>query len=194
MKKINNENSKKNNRTRRISWLVLCLQCLFVFLTASVYEIRPSGTPVVTSSALHEVSVQETLLDGSYGDIRNSLLPSPPMVSFGSLIGLLPYGSLVARWKFLAFEPWLRKKGLDPSKFRQGSGPLRIYQAPVVITSSEARKNSEDQITEDMEVEDFRRVYEQEKIQFVSSFIGQLEDCFDLSARRQASSPVVNEQ
>ncbi|KAL9249596.1 Small ribosomal subunit protein bS1-like protein [Drosera capensis] len=166
---------------------------------------RPSGTPVVKSSALHEVYVQETLLDGSYGDIRNSLLPSPPMlndadweraenlfnsklkeeveiiscstrgfyVSFGSLIGLLPYGSLTARWKFLAFEPWLRKKGLDLSKFRLGSGASRIYQAPFVITSSEARKNSEVQITEDMGVEDVRRVYEQEKIQFVSSFIGQ---------------------
>ncbi|GAB2252524.1 hypothetical protein Droror1_Dr00005371 [Drosera rotundifolia] len=166
---------------------------------------RPSGTPVVKSSALHEVSVQETLLDVSYGDIRNSLLPLPPMlndadweraenlfnsklkeeveilscstrgfyVSFGSLIGLLPYGSLTARWKFLAFEPWLRKKGLDPSKFRLGSGAFRIYQAPFVFTSSKARKNSEVQITEDMEVEDVHRVYEQEKIQFVSSFIGQ---------------------
>ncbi|KAF2297778.1 hypothetical protein GH714_002741 [Hevea brasiliensis] len=37
------------------------------------------------------------------------------VVSFGSLIGLLPYCNLAAKWKFLAFESWLKQKGLDPS-------------------------------------------------------------------------------
>ncbi|KAL0329766.1 UNVERIFIED_CONTAM: hypothetical protein Sradi_4963300 [Sesamum radiatum] len=32
------------------------------------------------------------------------------VVSFGSLIGFLPYRNLAARWKFLAFESWLRRK------------------------------------------------------------------------------------
>ncbi|KAL8503794.1 hypothetical protein ACS0TY_022496 [Phlomoides rotata] len=32
------------------------------------------------------------------------------VVSFGSLIGFLPYRNLAAKWKFLAFESWLRRK------------------------------------------------------------------------------------
>ncbi|KAJ1406032.1 S1 domain [Sesbania bispinosa] len=73
------------------------------------------------------------------------------IVSFGSLVGFLPYRNLVSKWKFLAFESWLRQKGLDPSNSNK----------------------VEDKISPDMKLEDLLRIYDQEKIKFLSSFIGQ---------------------
>ncbi|XP_047943324.1 uncharacterized protein LOC125190157 isoform X2 [Salvia hispanica] len=101
------------------------------------------------------------------------------VVSFGSLIGFLPYRNLAARWKFLAFESWLRRKGLDPSLYRQNLGIIGKYEASSVMDSPESVKSSEidsktdEALTQDMKLEDLLMLYDQEKLKFLSSFVGQ---------------------
>lgn len=101
-------------------------------------------------------------------------------VSFGSLIGFLPYRNLGAKWKFLAFESWLRQKGLDPSMYRQNLGTIGSYDVSNRITTLNSSvdpkvdKNLGGEILADMKLEDLLRVYDQEKMKFLSSFVGQV--------------------
>ncbi|XP_019435560.1 PREDICTED: uncharacterized protein LOC109342045 [Lupinus angustifolius] len=100
-------------------------------------------------------------------------------VSFGSLVGFLPYRNLASRWKFLAFESWLRQKGLDPSLYKQNLGTTTSYGVENKNVSSdslpylESGSKLEEKISPDMKLEDLLRIYDQEKIKFLSSFIGQ---------------------
>lgn len=99
------------------------------------------------------------------------------------MIGFLPYRNLAARWKFLAFESWLRRKGLDPSLYRQNLGVIGRYEATSMIDTSEPATNSEigsstdEAITSDMKLEDLLMLYDQEKLKFLSSFVGQVRMC-----------------
>lgn len=108
-----------------------------------------------------------------------SCSPRGFVVSFGSLIGFLPYRNLAAKWKFLAFESWLRRNGLDPSKYRQNLGIIGNDEFPNKNSSLESSslpeisKKSELELTADMELEDLLSIYDQEKIQYLSSYIGQ---------------------
>ncbi|GFY97337.1 nucleic acid-binding, OB-fold-like protein [Actinidia rufa] len=100
------------------------------------------------------------------------------IVSFGSLIGFLPYRNLASRWKFLAFESWLRRKGLDPFKYKPNLGIIGNYETEN-NTSLDSNLDQEiDQkidvdISPDMELEDLLRFYGQEKLQFLSFYVGQ---------------------
>lgn len=99
-------------------------------------------------------------------------------VSFGSSIGFLPYRNLGAKWKFLAFESWLRKKGVDPSLYRQNLSILGSYDASskdlgLESTSGKENQNSEVSPTK-VKFEDLYEAYDQEKNKFLSSFIGQV--------------------
>ncbi|XP_060180061.1 uncharacterized protein LOC132609884 [Lycium barbarum] len=98
------------------------------------------------------------------------------VVSFGSLIGFLPYRNLAARWKFLAFESWLRQKGLDPSLYKQGLGIIDGFgkaASPEAGIEPQVAKNGDQEISPDMKLEDLLRIYDQEKLKFLSSFVGQ---------------------
>ncbi|XP_047340977.1 uncharacterized protein LOC124944694 [Impatiens glandulifera] len=100
------------------------------------------------------------------------------VVSFGSLIGFLPYRNLVARWKFIAFESWLRKKGLDPSKYRQNLGIVGKSNSDNISALDTASATNidqkfEEEILPDMKLDDLSRIYDQEKLSFLSSFVGQ---------------------
>ncbi|XP_059316779.1 uncharacterized protein LOC132067524 [Lycium ferocissimum] len=98
------------------------------------------------------------------------------VVSFGSLIGFLPYRNLAARWKFLAFESWLRQKGLDPSLYKQGLGIIDGFgkaASPEAGIDPQVAKNGDQEISPDMKLEDLLRIYDQEKLKFLSSFVGQ---------------------
>lgn len=101
------------------------------------------------------------------------------MVSFGSLIGFLPYRNLGAKWKFLAFESWLRTKGLDPSMYRQNLSVLGNYDVQTSNLPLESNKNQdmdskyEEPLPSTMKFDDLLEAYDQEKIKFLSSFIGQ---------------------
>ncbi|XP_062074259.1 uncharacterized protein LOC133778378 [Humulus lupulus] len=101
------------------------------------------------------------------------------VVSFGSLIGFLPYRNLSAKWKFLAFESWLRRKGLDPSLYRQNLGVIGNYEtgknSPFLDKSLDPNIDMKTggEISSDMKVEELLRIYDQEKIKFLQSFIGQ---------------------
>lgn len=90
-------------------------------------------------------------------------------VSFGSLIGFLPYRNLATKWKFIAFESWLRRKGLDPSTYRKSLGIIGNYNA----TSEEAEKIEGD-LPSHMKLEDLFALYDQEKVDYLSTFIGQV--------------------
>ncbi|URD74865.1 S1 RNA binding domain [Musa troglodytarum] len=99
------------------------------------------------------------------------------VVSFGSLIGFLPYRNLGAKWKFLAFESWLRKKGVDPSLYRQNLSILGSYDVSskelgLESTSGKENQNSEVSPTK-VKFEDLYEAYDREKNKFLSSFIGQ---------------------
>ncbi|XP_057525427.1 uncharacterized protein LOC130804829 [Amaranthus tricolor] len=102
------------------------------------------------------------------------------VVSFRSLIGFLPYRNLAAKWKFLAFESWLRKNGLDPSKYRQHLGIIGNEEVSSKTTSLESSPVLDDgveeksEISADMELEGLLKIYDQEKIQYLSSYVGQL--------------------
>ncbi|XP_010494619.1 PREDICTED: uncharacterized protein LOC104771738 [Camelina sativa] len=100
-------------------------------------------------------------------------------VSYGSLIGFLPYRNLAAKWKFLAFESWLRRKGVDPSLYRQNLGVIGgqdvTSKAPSPNSSldSEVATTINGEVSPDMKLEDLLMVYDREKQKFLSSFVGQ---------------------
>ncbi|KAJ4956334.1 hypothetical protein NE237_013117 [Protea cynaroides] len=101
------------------------------------------------------------------------------VASFGSLVGFLPYRNLSTKWKFLAFESWLRKNGLNPSMYKQNLG---------IIGNSEFRNkkhsldenmnlemglNNEEVLSPNMKFEDLLEMYDREKLKYLSSFVGQ---------------------
>ncbi|XP_031502406.1 uncharacterized protein LOC116265722 isoform X1 [Nymphaea colorata] len=95
------------------------------------------------------------------------------MVSFGSLIGFLPYRKLSGRWKFLAFESWLRRKGLDPLHYKQemeteGNASLdkNLNKQPLGIEIDE-------KLAPNVELNNLLDAYDQDKSKYLSSFIGQ---------------------
>uniref|UniRef100_A0A1J3IXS7 30S ribosomal protein S1 n=1 Tax=Noccaea caerulescens TaxID=107243 RepID=A0A1J3IXS7_NOCCA len=101
-------------------------------------------------------------------------------VSYGSLIGFLPYRNLAAKWKFLAFESWLRRKGVDPSLYRQNLGVIGgqdvTSKAPSPDSSlvdSEVGNAANGEVSSDMKLEDLLMVYDREKQKFLSSYVGQ---------------------
>ncbi|KAA8522382.1 hypothetical protein F0562_013257 [Nyssa sinensis] len=101
------------------------------------------------------------------------------VVSLGSLVGFLPYRNLTARWKFLAFESWLRRQGLSPSMYKQNLGIIGSYEVMNKTSSLESSlvpemdQKVEGEISPDMKLEDLLRIYDQEKLKFLSSFVGQ---------------------
>ncbi|XP_038971106.1 uncharacterized protein LOC103719423 isoform X2 [Phoenix dactylifera] len=95
------------------------------------------------------------------------------VVSFGSFIGFLPYRNLGAKWKFLAFESWLRKKGLDPSLYRQHLSILGTHGVNVKNRKSQETSQKDEVFPPDMKFEYLLEAYDQEKTKFLSSFIGQ---------------------
>ncbi|XP_076947431.1 uncharacterized protein LOC143619366 isoform X2 [Bidens hawaiensis] len=97
------------------------------------------------------------------------------VASFGSLIGFLPYRNLATKWKYLAFESWLRKKGLDPALYRQSLGVVGGYDATSKSTpeSTVDIKKFEGEISPDMKLEDLLAIYDHEKLKYLSSFVGQ---------------------
>ncbi|KAK4260559.1 hypothetical protein QN277_003656 [Acacia crassicarpa] len=101
------------------------------------------------------------------------------VASFGSLVGFLPYRNLSAKWKFFAFESWLRQKGLDPSIYKQNLGIITSYDKENKYFPLDSLQHMkidnvvEEKISPDMKLEDLLRIYDQEKIRFLSSFIGQ---------------------
>ncbi|XP_022159777.1 uncharacterized protein LOC111026097 isoform X2 [Momordica charantia] len=100
------------------------------------------------------------------------------VVSFGSLVGFIPYRNLAAKWKFLAFESWLRQKGLDPSIYKQNLGTIGSADSGSQNFSSTRPDLEKDvknggELTPDMKLEDLLQIYDREKIKFLSSFVGQ---------------------
>lgn len=101
-------------------------------------------------------------------------------VSFGSLVGFLPYRNLATKWKFLAFETWLRGKGLDPSMYRQSLAIIgnRDMQnktsTPDSSVDLESNQEIEGKISPEMKLDDLLRIYDQEKLKFLLSFVGQV--------------------
>ncbi|KAK1289672.1 hypothetical protein QJS10_CPB18g01528 [Acorus calamus] len=99
------------------------------------------------------------------------------VASFGSLIGFLPYRNLGAKWKFLSFESWLRKKGLDPSLYKQNLSIVGSNEAPNEILAKSTQILDVDQkeknIASNVKVEYLLEEYDQEKAKFLSSFVGQ---------------------
>lgn len=91
----------------------------------------------------------------------------------------MPYRNLASKWKFLAFESWLRRKGLDPSMYRQSLGIVGSFEvtnntSPDATPGPEIHKKLEGEISPDMKLEDLLRIYDQEKMKFLSSFVGQV--------------------
>ncbi|MED6216658.1 hypothetical protein PIB30_009544 [Stylosanthes scabra] len=128
--------------------------------------------------------VEDLIRNGDKADVEILSCSSKGfMVSFGSLVGFLPYRNLVPKWRFLAFESWLRKKGLDPSMYKQSLDTINV--SPNSPPYQENDNIVEDTISPDMKMEDLLRIYEQEKIKFLSSFIGQKVKANVLSAERK---------
>ncbi|KAF6135288.1 hypothetical protein GIB67_021650 [Kingdonia uniflora] len=100
------------------------------------------------------------------------------VASFGSLIGFLPYRYLGAKWKFLAFESWLKKKGLDPSMYKQKLGIVGGNEVQKEIQSRNKNLDStkdqqiEENLSPDMKLEELLKIYDDEKLKYLSSFIG----------------------
>lgn len=90
-------------------------------------------------------------------------------VSFGSLIGFLPYRNLATKWKFLAFESWLRRKGVDPNLYQKNLGIIGNFD-----TTSVEPDIVEGDISPHMKLEDLLALYDQEKVEYLSTFVGQV--------------------
>ncbi|PUZ73719.1 hypothetical protein GQ55_1G010000 [Panicum hallii var. hallii] len=105
--------------------------------------------------------------------------PKGFVVSLDSLIGFLPYRNLATKWKFLAFETWLRRKGGDPSLYKQSLGLEDGYDVhdrniePESSSVSEVAGEDQESLPSKPKFEDLLRAYNQEKSKFLSSFIGQ---------------------
>ncbi|RLM78670.1 uncharacterized protein C2845_PM12G00890 [Panicum miliaceum] len=105
--------------------------------------------------------------------------PKGFVVSLDSLIGFLPYRNLATKWKFLAFETWLRRKGGDPSLYKQSLGLEDGYEVhdrniePESSSVSEVAGEDQESLPSKPKFEDLLRAYSQEKSKFLSSFIGQ---------------------
>ncbi|XP_020599167.1 uncharacterized protein LOC110038617 [Phalaenopsis equestris] len=97
------------------------------------------------------------------------------VASVGSLIGFLPYRNLGTKWKFLAFESWLRKKGLDPSLYKQNLSIMGNYVGQSENPALDSCQILEKEIVSlpDMKFEGLLKTYEQEKMKYLSSFVGQ---------------------
>jgi hypothetical protein len=101
-------------------------------------------------------------------------------VSLDSLIGFLPYRNLATKWKFLAFETWLRRRGGDPSLYKQSLGLEDGFEVNDKSIESEsisvAETSGQDQesVPSKPRFEDLLRTYNLEKSKFLSSFIGQV--------------------
>jgi len=105
--------------------------------------------------------------------------PKGFVVSLDSLIGFLPYRNLATKWKFLAFETWLRRKGGDPSLYKQSLGLEDGYEVhdsniePESSSVSEVAGEDQESLPSKPKFEYLLRAYNQEKSKFLSSFIGQ---------------------
>ncbi|KAG8057884.1 hypothetical protein GUJ93_ZPchr0002g26755 [Zizania palustris] len=101
------------------------------------------------------------------------------VVSLDSLIGFLPYRNLATKWKFLAFETWLRQKGGDPSLYKQSLSIEESFEIndrnteSVSSSDSELAAQHQGSLPSKENFEDLLRTYNQEKSKFLSSFIGQ---------------------
>uniref|UniRef100_A0A0D9VBB3 S1 motif domain-containing protein n=1 Tax=Leersia perrieri TaxID=77586 RepID=A0A0D9VBB3_9ORYZ len=101
------------------------------------------------------------------------------VVSLDSLIGFLPYRNLATKWKFLAFETWLRQKGGDPSLYKQSVSIEESFEVndrnieSVSSSDSELAAQDQDSLPSKEKIEDLLRTYNTEKSKFLSSFIGQ---------------------
>lgn len=80
----------------------------------------------------------------------------------------------------MAFESWLRKKGIDPSLYRQNLGVVGNFDVNIrnpELELSETQEGGPDSVGNletNMKFEDLLKVYDQEKTKFLSSFIGQV--------------------
>lgn len=77
----------------------------------------------------------------------------------------------------MPFESWLRTKGLDPSTYKQNLGVIRDYDDKM-IDSSESRIvlqiDNTFEVSPDMKLEKLLSIYDQEKLKFLTSFVGQV--------------------
>ncbi|KAM7256434.1 hypothetical protein ACFE04_012175 [Oxalis oulophora] len=136
--------------------------------------------PISSSEDSDWERAQDLAKNGERGEVE--LISSSTkgfMVSFGSLVGFMPYRNLASKWKFLAFETWLRRKGLDPSIYRQN---LAIIGNNDVGNKNSLANSSLDPVSEqkldgtispDMKLEELLRIYDLEKLKFLQSFVGQ---------------------
>lgn len=95
------------------------------------------------------------------------------------MIGFLPYRDVAYRWKFLAFESWLRRNGIDPSNYKDNLGIIGKYGIAdeTSLDSSlgpEIGQNVDVDISPDMAVEDLLRIYNHKKLRHLSFFVGQV--------------------
>lgn len=100
------------------------------------------------------------------------------VVSFGSIIGFLPYRNLAAKHKFLAVESWLRRRGLDPSMYKQnlsiiGSSEVATKASTISSLDVSLEHIVDEEISSSNKLEDLLMMYDQEKLKFLSSFVGQ---------------------
>ncbi|XP_010676494.2 uncharacterized protein LOC104892303 isoform X2 [Beta vulgaris subsp. vulgaris] len=145
-----------------------------------VQEKLPQSHPLEETEGTAWTQVEQLFDLGDRVEVELiSCSPRGFVVSFGSLIGFLPYRNLAAKWKFLAFESWLRRNGLDPSKYRQHLGIVgndEVLNKSTYFESSSVPENGQKkkfEVSPDMELEDLLKIYDQEKIQYLSSYIGQ---------------------
>ncbi|XP_075642769.1 uncharacterized protein LOC142614103 isoform X6 [Castanea sativa] len=135
-------------------------------------------SPLEESGEIDWTKAEDLVKTGNRGEVELiSCSTRGFVVSFGSLVGFLPYRNLAAKWKFLAFESWLRQKGVDPSMYRQNLGIIGSYDVANktlnLSLDQEVDLKIGGEISADMKLEDLLRVYDEEKIKFLSSFVGQ---------------------
>lgn len=95
------------------------------------------------------------------------------VVSFRSLIGFLPYRNLAPKYKYLAFETWLRYKGLDPTMYKQSLSILGSSEDTGKATAlySSLDIHFDQEITSNMELEEMLTIYDAEKLKFLTSLL-----------------------
>ncbi|XP_057842873.2 uncharacterized protein LOC131052257 isoform X2 [Cryptomeria japonica] len=147
-------------------------------------QAKEISSQAVEEGEDHDWALAE-ILHGSGGFEEVELLSCSNIgfvVSFGSLLGLLPYRDLSFKKRPFPFEVWLQKKVSDPSKFQKELGSESGAQfnnsmpmPGLTFPNNEAAIQSEDQKSAMTahESQNLLNLYNQDRTKFLSSFLGQ---------------------
>ncbi|KAK1352834.1 S1 motif domain-containing protein [Heracleum sosnowskyi] len=116
------------------------------------------------------------------------------VVSFRSLIGFLPYRNLAPKYKYFAFETWLRYRGLDPTMYKQSLSILGSSKdtGKAAALYSSLYIHFDQEVTSNMELEELLTIYDDEKFNFLTSLVDKRFKVYVVCADRESRKLILS--